>query len=72
MTHDSPFLIPELSTQEELAPLLRKSAAWFERARWLGTGPAFVKVGRTPMYRREDVLAWLESQRRTSTHAQAA
>ncbi len=56
-----------LYTQTELAPVLRKSLAWFERSRWAGTGPAFIKVGRQPLYRGRDVLAWLDSNTRTST-----
>ncbi|MDA8391069.1 MAG: DNA-binding protein [Gammaproteobacteria bacterium] len=56
-----------LYTQTDLAPILRKSLAWFERGRWAGTGPAFVKVGRQPLYRGSDVLAWLEANTRTST-----
>ncbi len=56
-----------LYTQTELAPLPRKSLAWFERSRWAGTGPTYVKVGRQPLYRGSDVLAWLDSNTRTST-----
>ncbi len=56
-----------LYTQTELAPVLRKSLAWFERARWAGTGPAYVKVGRQPLYRGSDVLAWLDARTRVST-----
>lgn len=35
--------------------------------RYRGTGPAFIKVGRTPYYRPEDVKSWEESQVRTRT-----
>ncbi len=56
-----------LYTQTELAPVLRKSLAWFERARWAGNGPRYVKVGRQPLYRGRDVLDWLDAQTRTST-----
>ncbi|HEU4895999.1 MAG TPA: helix-turn-helix domain-containing protein [Actinomycetota bacterium] len=36
-----------------------------ERWRQQGTGPAFIQVGRSPRYRRADVDAWLDCQRRT-------
>ena len=61
-----------LYTQTELAPLLRKSLAWFERARWDGKGPAYVKVGRQPLYRGSDVLNWLDARTRTSTSDKGA
>ncbi|MHB1529370.1 MAG: helix-turn-helix transcriptional regulator [Acidiferrobacteraceae bacterium] len=53
--------------QAELARILRRSEAWCERARWSGTGPCFIKVGRKPFYRLADVEEWLQSQTRTST-----
>lgn len=53
--------------QAELADFLRRSEAWCERARWAGTGPRFVKIGRKPFYRLKDVEVWIESRTRTST-----
>ena len=61
-----------LYSQTDLAPVLRKSLAWFERARWAGTGPAYVKVGRQPLYRGRDVLEWLDANTRTSTSDRGA
>ena len=61
----------ELLTQDELAAELGKSVAWAERARWNGSGPAFVKIGRSVRYRRSAINAWLESQSRTWTRAVA-
>lgn len=61
-----------LYTQTELAPILRKSLAWFERSRWAGNGPAYVKVGRQPLYRGRDVLAWLDARTRVSTSDRGA
>ena len=54
-------------TQQEAAPKLRKSPSWFERARWAGTGPKFIKVGRSVLYSGKDLNAWLESQTRLNT-----
>ena len=54
-----------LIDQTQLAEWLGKSEAWAERSRWDGSGPPFVKIGRSVMYRVEDVEAWLESNLRT-------
>ena len=56
-----------LISQKELAESLGKSEAWCERSRWDGSGPAFVKIGRSCMYRVSDVEAWLANNRRTCT-----
>lgn len=57
----------ELETQAEMAQWLGKSEAWLERGRWDGSGPPYVKVGRSVRYRRADVLAWLDARKRTWT-----
>jgi excisionase family DNA binding protein len=54
-----------LLTQHQLADELQVSVRTLERWRQEGTGPAFIQVGRSPRYRRADVDAWLEQQRRT-------
>ena len=54
-------------TQAEAAPKLRKSVSWFERSRWTGTGPRFIKVGRSVLYLGKDLNAWIESQARSNT-----
>lgn len=59
--------VPVLLTQYQLAEWLGKSAKWAEAARFYGTGPKFIKVGRAVRYRTTDVLQWLEDQTRTST-----
>lgn len=67
---ESPFLSTErtavyLGTDERGRPLI--SAKTLERWRVEGRGPAFRKLGRRVLYTREDLLAWAEQQRRTST-----
>ena len=62
----------ELLKQEQIAAELGKSIAWCERARWNNSGPAFIKIGRSVRYRRADLNAWLESQRRTWSRSEAA
>ena len=53
-----------LLTQQQLADELQVSVRTLERWRQEGTGPTFIQVGRSPRYRRSDVDAWLEQQRR--------
>ena len=72
MSSKPPTIDPDtIYTQEELCHFLGKSKYWAERARWAGTGPKFVKVGRTPKYTGKNILAWLESCTRTSTSSKS-
>ncbi len=59
-----------LYDQAGLAEMLDKPVSWCERARWAGSGPQFIKIGRSVRYRGADVLTWLESQTRRSTSDQ--
>ena len=68
---DASVTMPKLWDQKILAAYLGKSTAWCERARWAGEGPRFIKLGRHVRYKAEDVLAWIE-QCRTSTSEGAA
>lgn len=43
------------------------SVSWLEVKATHGGGPAMVKIGRRVMYRKADVLAWLEENSRTVT-----
>lgn len=61
----------ERLTQAQLGAELGKSESWCERKRWDGSGPAFIKVGRSVFYLRRDVEAWLESRRHVSTRDKA-
>lgn len=42
------------------------------QARYDGTGPSFLKVGRRVFYRSEDVIAWEESSVRSRTDEHVA
>ena len=44
----------------EAAAGLGKSKALLERHRWAGTGPTFIKIGRTPYYRGSDLVNFIE------------
>jgi excisionase family DNA binding protein len=56
--------VPELLTQQQLAKELQVSVRTLERWRREGTGPPWVRVGRSPRYRRQDIDRWLEATRR--------
>lgn len=47
---------------QETADLIRRPASTLAYWRHRGEGPRYAKVGRRVLYRRSDVLAWLESQ----------
>lgn len=48
-----------LFPQFTLTAITGLSGAYFERARWAGFGPKFIKLGRLVRYRKSHVLAWL-------------
>lgn len=52
----------KLLDERETAWLLEMSVSWLRYGRSVGTGPAFVKIGRAVRYRPEDITAWLNSQ----------
>jgi len=54
-------------TQVVAGSFLGLSPRTLERFRLEGRGPAFLKLGRRVVYSRDDLVAWAESQRRTST-----
>jgi predicted DNA-binding transcriptional regulator AlpA len=54
------------------AALLSLSAQRLAKMRLEGGGPPYVKAGRSILYRREDVDAWLHAHRRRSTSAAGA
>jgi predicted DNA-binding transcriptional regulator AlpA len=56
--------------QNDLAQRWGISARTLERWRWIGDGPAFLKIGARVAYRMEDVEAY-EAERRRTTQAQA-
>lgn len=66
-THEEKIELPALLTQKDLCGYLDKSEAWAERARLEGTGPPFIKIGRSVRYTWKSVLGWLQERERTST-----
>jgi predicted site-specific integrase-resolvase len=57
----------ELSTTEEAAQFLRLQRQTLEAWRLKGTGPAFLKLGRRVVYRREALERFMAESERRST-----
>ena len=55
---------PDVLSQHELAQRWRLSPRTLERWRWLGHGPAFLRLGRRIAYRLTDIEAFEAAQRR--------
>lgn len=53
--------VPVLLTLEEAAQIARKSNAQMRWMRHNGTGPRSAKLGGRVVYRRQDVLDWIEA-----------
>lgn len=51
----------------EIAARCGMSKSFFNKARVLGNGPPFVKIGSAVLYDPEEVHAWFSTRRRTST-----
>lgn len=64
MMHSTPVAqreLPPLATTKDLADYGIASEVKLLRMREDGTGPTFIRIGRSVRYRREDVLVWLAS-----------
>ncbi|MGW7706319.1 helix-turn-helix transcriptional regulator [Streptomyces sp. NPDC054771] len=53
-----------LLTLPEAAEMLRRPVNTLRYWRYTGTGPSSFRMGRCVMYREEDLVAWVEAQRR--------
>lgn len=56
----------------DAAQRLGVSASFLEKQRYLGTGPDYVKIGRSVAYRESDIDAWVAAQVRQNTSQPAA
>lgn len=61
----------EFITTREAASIVHQEEGTLAQWRYLGTGPRYYKAGRKPLYKRSEVLAWLEQQVHTSTRDSA-
>ena len=62
-TVDTPsqgIALPRLYDEREAASYLRKSVAWMQRARWRGSGPRYLKLGRHVRYTDRHISEYLE------------
>ncbi|PCI41458.1 MAG: terminase [Rhodospirillaceae bacterium] len=65
LLNDSPF--SAYLTETDLAIRWQVSKKLIQKHRYDGTGVPFLRIGRLVRYRREDVVAYEEACRRTST-----
>jgi hypothetical protein len=54
---------PNLLDEDFVSRFIGKSLVTLRRYRREGTGPAFVRIGRTVFYHRADVGAWMNANR---------
>lgn len=59
-------------TTREAARYLQLSSTYLNKMRVTGTGPVFVKLGRSVRYHQADLDAWITARRFTSTSAAQA
>jgi hypothetical protein len=52
--------LPTFLTTRDLARVTRSTESSVRNWRYTGTGPVGVRIGKRVLYRREDVLAWLD------------
>ena len=57
----NPTMQIQILTTKQAAEILNVSVAWLERQRWLGTGPSYVKVGRSVRYLESSIIEYLKS-----------
>jgi hypothetical protein len=57
----APDAVIELLTQDEAAAILHKSPRVLRFWRTAATGPAYVKLGKTVLYNRKDLIAYIRS-----------
>lgn len=51
-----------LFPQPVLTAITGLSPAYFERGRWAGYGPKFLKLGRMVRYRKADIVDWINQR----------
>ncbi|PSC02534.1 excisionase [Alsobacter soli] len=56
-----------LLNENEVAQLLGVSRSWLAKSRLIGSGPRFIKLGRSVRYHASAISDYLRSRSRTST-----
>lgn len=54
-------------TEGQASEIIPRSKFWFQKRRWAGDGPPYVKVGGRVLYERQALIDWLRQHSRTST-----
>ena len=67
MPHEPVFLPPRFLRTKEAAEFLSLSARTLEKHRTYGTGPSYHKLGGRVVYAIDELDAWVELGRRSST-----
>jgi len=63
--------MPSLNNESEAAAYLQLSRSFLRQARVRGSGPSFIKLGRSVRYRIEDLNNWVEENARKNTIRQS-
>lgn len=61
MTESATAELPEIATRDEVAKFIRISVQTLARWAVEGKGPKYKRAGGRCLYRRSDVLAWLDA-----------
>lgn len=56
-----------LFSQKIISQVTNYSESWLERQRWAGGGIPYLKVGRKCLYRKADVVGWLNQYQTVSS-----
>jgi predicted DNA-binding transcriptional regulator AlpA len=62
--------VERLLTARDAANLLRLSPSWLAKARMAGSGPPYIKLGRSIRYSETALLLWMRAHQRLSTSQQ--
>ena len=60
----SPLNPDELLTVKQARSILPMSPAWYAKHRWLGSGVPAVVIGNRALYRRADLVAFIDAHRK--------
>ena len=63
--------IPEMLTDKQVGDIVHMKPSSLAQMRYKGTGPKFVKLGSRVLYRREDVIEWINANVHTITGSAA-
>lgn len=61
-----------LLTEKEAARITGLSVYWFQRKRWEGGGPLYVKFDRAVRYRESDLQQWIDQHAGRRSTSQSA